>query len=257
MYVSVVVTVSREECVDMVVDQLREIAAGPYQAEVILAIDNRRIKRMQLLADVEAMGFRNVQVYVTEPPSRPANSVVSRRKRIAMIRNATKELIGGSQFVFSFEDDTIIPERAVESLMKAYEESAEQVGVVSGVQIARWGRQYCGLWNIDQLDGPERYESVALKQSGVEAVDTTGFYCYLTPTQFYKDVEYGWQAPLGPDVDYGLKLRRRGMTNLVDWSVVCGHLSGDRVLWPDKDTKQLAFVKDGHRWKHEFPDEKG
>ena len=164
-----------------------------------------------------------------------SGSIPARRKRIAEIHNQSKEMIKAvdGQFVLGLEDDTVFTNLCVERLYRKFVEH-EDTGLVSAYEAGRWNQKIIGIWGFDNVDDPKSCWT-ELPKTDYEEIDAAGMYCYLTPTELYLQHDYSsedWQ-PWGPDVNYGLDLRRKGYTNYVDWSQACGHIDFDRIITPN------------------------
>lgn len=154
--------------------------------------------------------------------SRPTNqatapfALMERRKRIAAIKNESRDLIGPCDYVFGIEDDTIIPSHALRKLLDDYA-IYPYAGLIEGVELGRWGVPYVGAWRADDVYEPTKIESI-MPGSGLEEIDAGGFYCYLTKYENYVKHDYAplGNNDLGPDVNYGIWLRQQGFKNYVD-----------------------------------------
>jgi hypothetical protein len=174
-----------------------------------------------------------------------------RRLRIAAIKNETKQYIEACDYVMGLEDDSIPRPDALERLLRAYS-LHPFAGFISGVQLGRWGIPHLGAWTADDVYGPKQIRSLALGQ-GIHEVDAAGWYCYLTKRANYMKFDY---APfdgnqLGPDVQWGLDLRRDGLKNYVDWDVPVEHrLQSGEVLMPGRTLeKQVSLSKRQAQWE--------
>lgn len=216
--------------------------------ELILAIDNKKIRN----SDLDLLGtfrhkLRSINVFNTRKTPPKKFDMDSRRTRIADLRTMSKYHVGGSNFVFSFEDDTTLPFNALPRLLKSYSEIDGRIGFVQGVEVGRWGHEYIGAWKVDDINNPTKFQSMPYGE-GVEEIDAGGFYCYLTPTDNYKAINYTWVEPMGPDVDFGLQLAKMGCKNYIDWSVICGHMTKDKTLYPENPVVVKRELVNG-RWR--------
>lgn len=176
------------------------------------------------------------------PPLGEFDLVADRRARIIDVKRRSVELIGDSQYVFCLEDDTIAPPDAFSRLLEGFQDKS--VGLVSGIQVGRWKYRIIGGWLVEPLLDPTTVQTVPFAGTGLQAVDGTGWYCYLTRTELYKAMDYHADAEcLGPDVCYGLDLRRAGHVVLLNWDVKCAHLLQDQTLYPDKDAVVARWEK--------------
>lgn len=249
MSVTCLVTLSRPECVSLVKQNLLNLE-GEVE-ELILVVDG--------LAQIDTEDlnekYPNLVVHRVNGTKPTTSNIPRLRNRIAEVRNQTKELIGDTDFVFSFEDDSEVPKSALVKLLEDHEKLfvREEVGVVSGVQVGRHSRKILGAWHADDFIFPSELTTLSTKEKGLVEVDGTGFFCFLTPTSLYKSIRFGWKEPVGPDVWYGLRLRERGYANYVDTTVICPHHVGDLTLVPDGDTVRAKFYLDKTgKWSHKL-----
>jgi hypothetical protein len=170
-----------------------------------------------------------------------------RRDRIITMRKKSQELVGNSKYFFSVEDDTFVNPDAFTRL-KRHLDSYPDVLQASGVEVGRWADHCIGAWQITPLNNPRTVESVPYKESGLQEVDGTGMYCYVTYTNMHKIADFHREADcLGPDVCYGLDLRRQDYKVLLDWSVQCEHRSPQWNLVP-KDAITIRFDRHEDVW---------
>lgn len=251
MKVSIVVPVSRTHCIPLVIENLKQLKTGSHEPELIIIQDGVSHEwRAELEQD-----YPKMLVSTLVKPRITASNVPRIRDRIAHIRNESKESLSKTDFVFSFEDDTIIPSTALLDLFESWQELSrrDKVGLVSGIQVGRHGRRVLGAWYADSYQFPTELTTLGMHEikTPIAEVDGTGMYCYLTPTKLYKSATYGWNPPVGPDVWYGLWLRTQGYHNYVNQSVVCGHVVGDRTLVPNDEVVKVKFFQKAGQWVHD------
>lgn len=158
-----------------------------------------------------------------------ASSVRSRRRRIAEIHNEMKTLINPCTYVFMIEDDTLYPYNTLEKMKDIYLDHP-YAGFVSGIEIGRWGYNHIGAWVANSVYDPRRITSMKMEE-GVRKCDAAGFYCMLTRYELYTDHTFQpFQDAMGPDVEYGMSLRKQGLVNYVDFSIKCRHLTQKEEL---------------------------
>lgn len=181
--------------------------------------------------------------------------VQGRRKRIAEIHNEIKEIINFCDYVFLIEDDTLLPLNSLEKLLKAYSFHTH-AGVISGVQIGRWGMDVPGLWKCDNPYDVKRIETILPDEKiPFEEIDAAGLYCCLTKMDNYKSFTFDpFDSILGPDVAFGLHLRRQGFKNYVDWSIQTSHLTKHGEIKMSTVTLQkVIFTKiEEGQWEQEL-----
>jgi hypothetical protein len=183
-------------------------------------------------------------------------SVSDRRRRIAAVHNEVKALVSESEFVFGIEDDTLVPANALERLLMDYA-AYPYAGFIQGVELGRWGFPYVGAWQADDVYEPSRVEStLPPEEATVQAIDAGGFYCYLTPTgQFVAhDYDSFEDGLLGPDVNYGIWLRKQGFQNYIDWSIPCLHYQrgADPISLHNRTPRQVILIKEVDRWRQKI-----
>lgn len=204
---------------------------------------------MRTINGVKEYADEHDQIIVSGNSAPTEVRITERRNRITAMKNASRQYIDGhSDYVISVEDDTILPPDAAIKLTDMARKNPN-IGIGSGVQVGRWKARMIGLWRVDSIEQPTRFITLPhTPYDYIEEIDAAGMYCYITATPLYKDTDYRWQEPLGPDVFYGLDLRRQSYTNYVDWSLVCGHSDYGKVLYPDGDCCQILYEQNGNRW---------
>ncbi len=176
------------------------------------------------------------------------NHANRRRERVIAMRHKAQEFIGDTKYLFCLEDDTFVPPQAFKRL-RALLDADPQVGLASGVEAGRWAYKHIGAWHMEPVDEPQRVSSLPYQEEGITEAEGTGMYCYVTYTDLYKEATFRNEAePLGPDVLYGLDLRRKGHKVLVDWSVACEHRSVNGSLMPKDATEVVAYCKRDGAW---------
>jgi hypothetical protein len=175
-------------------------------------------------------------------------SITRRRQRIADIHMEMKQYIKGADYIFMTEDDTLIPTNTLTKLLSHYQEHPH-AGLISGVQIGRWGFDHIGAWVTNDVYEPTKFTTVKM-ESGVVKVDATGIYCCMTRFDNYMKFEFEpFENALGPDVAYGIYLRRQGYENFIDCSIQCDHLTKRGAIKFDHDLVQVELSKQGDgRW---------
>jgi len=170
-----------------------------------------------------------------------------RRKRISRLHNVAREHVN-SQYVFGIEDDTIVPFYALEMLGQYY---TDEVGMIEGVEMGRWGVPYIGAWKADSIEQPTELVSLPMSEGLVE-IDAGGFYCFLTRSEFYKAHHFKPfdNNGLGPDVDFSMALRQRGMKNYALFDVECIHKGTTAdVIFGVTEPRQIKMFKKGNQWR--------
>lgn len=170
-------------------------------------------------------------------------SIIRRRQRIADIHNELKGEIQSAEFIMLIEDDTLVPFAALSQLLKDFDEHPN-AGIISALEIGRWGYNHIGAWHVDDIYDPKVVISPA-PGVGLEEVDATGMYCALVKKSTYMRHTFkAYENALGPDFNFGLTLRQEGQKNYLDHSLKCTHLlPGDKELMPDVLIKNNEIIR--------------
>lgn len=204
----------------------------------------------QALRRLGARGYRTWKIEMNEQFAPNEVRINARRLRIADIKNQSKALIKDleGEFVLGFEDDTVFTNpQTIQHLLAPFRE-LPNIGYVEGVQCGRWGEKMVGAWIVDDLEYPTRAETILPpegNQNVLGSIDGGGFYGYATRKHHYLDHEYFWSGqPWGPDVNYGLWLRRQMFNCLIDWGLVFGHNDHNALLFPDGSITKVVYNLD-------------
>ena len=174
------------------------------------------------------------------------SSIKSRRQRIADIHNELKGYIKNTDYIFLTEDDTLYHPSTLRKLQETYS-NYPNAGFITGVQVGRWGLRYVGLWEVDNVYETTKISSSGLKE-GVHKIDASGFYCLLTKKENYiKHNFQSFQDILGPDVNFGIEMRRQGFDNYVDFRVNCTHLTPKEQLKVE-NIEYIQYEKSHDKW---------
>lgn len=220
----------------MKITAILPISRLTFLERVLESLENQTIKpdNLVVIFDGEDKDFIQVRNRIVEiegaicVPSnnvKTAHSIPDRRRHISNIHNQFREVIGECDWVFSIEDDGIFPEDALEHLVDIAHEP--NTGMVTGVELGRWGVPYVGAWTVDDIHNPTEIVSLENKV-GIDAVsqiDGCGLYCALINAEYYKKHEFFTHNGIGPDVNLGLFLRQQGLTNYIYWGVPVTHLT--------------------------------
>lgn len=195
--------------------------------------------------------FRKRECFYRRKGIPSTGNIWKTRERISAIHNELKELIGETDFVFLTEDDTLLPINTLPTLLANYQDQMP-CGLVSGVQLGRHGFQSLGAWEVNDVYEPTQVTSASLSY-GVEPIDAAGFYCCLTATSLYKAHTFKpFDTALGPDVEFGLSLRQRGLLNYVNYDLRCSHLTKKGVIDFTQPIMQVRIGKSESGWKYEL-----
>lgn len=212
--------------------------------ELILIVDNIEIPKTTI-----HRCFKDFQ-YTLQYSGLPLPSeqnVGVRRQRIANNINRARELTENTDFVLLVEDDTDFEPDFLHNMLVRYKPNT---GIISAVQAGRHGLHHIGAWATDDLYNPQMFETVPYRESGFREVDATGFYFALLPTKVFKAYDIPCEPlPVGPDVQYGLELRKQGYSNFLYDDLKCGHVEQNRIVMPTEECMQVRFRKQDDRWK--------
>jgi len=202
------------------------------------------------------------------PGERREFSINTRRRRIAAIHNEIRKLIKPCEYVFLIEDDGVLPATALGRLLSDYL-AHPHAGFIEGVELGRWGIPHVGAWRADDVYDMKRLESVlphtaeivdgAMRPLGavpdrvVEEIDAGGLYACLTKYERYAGHEFKPHegCAFGPDIDWGLELRRHGYRNYLDWTVGVEHLRSDGTSTHPRQTQpvRMTFTNQAGSWR--------
>lgn len=178
----------------------------------------------------------------------PAYAISERREHIVNMHNQIRGLISDDvDYIFSVEDDGLVPDNALEHLLRVAQYN--NTGMVTGVELGRWGVQYVGAWNVDDIFEPKVVTSLKNKTQTnpleLDEIDACGLYCALVKADKYKQHEFNTTNGLGPDINLGLTMRQQGLKNYIDWGVPVTHLTnrnGVEMEIPATDNAQLVIL---------------
>jgi hypothetical protein len=251
--VTIILPVSRPDYLDRIFHALEILRCNREQTNLLTYVDGDwRLFETVRNKTQESKFNQRLSVHRGRGPAN-VSSITRRRQRIADIHNEMRGLLENSKYIFSLEDDTLFPTYTLEQLLRHYAQYPF-AGFISGVQLGRWGYPHIGAWRTNDIYEPTVLESTPMG-NGLEQVDAAGFYCFLTKTENYKGHEFApFEDVLGPDVTFGLSLRRAGLLNYADFGLQTMHLTkdGDISLGNTKPI-QVRFTKTAtmnraHKW---------
>lgn len=248
MEITAVLPVSRTAYLDRVLDALVNQTLKPKTLVVIF--DGTIDDYLEVRYKVKSLPFDVFCTPATNPF--PARDLLDRRKHIANIHNQIRESIKGD-LVWSIEDDGLIPVNALEKLFNFFWTHRRYTGLVTGVELGRWGIPYVGAWRADHVNNTAQLTSLENKaqEGGWEEVDASGLYCALINADYYKEHEFFTTNGLGPDVNLGLYIRQQGLLNFIDWSVHVTHLSGNKEIHATDKSKVVTLKHlHGSTWQY-------
>lgn len=253
MKITTILPVSRIQFLDRVLESLQNQTYKPDNLIVVFdGHDSEYIAVRNKIVELKGID----KVVVVSNSLALAHSIPDRRRHITDIHNQIREIMADCDWVFSIEDDGIFPPDALAKLVKNVE-TLEDVGMVSGVELGRWGMAYVGAWRVNDVFEPKVITSLENKtaEGGIEELDGCGMYCALIRADSYKTHEFFTNNGLGPDVNLGFYLRRQGFKNYIDWSIHVTHMTvreGKEVEIPATGESRVISLTllSGSTWKH-------
>lgn len=254
MKITTILPVSRIQYLDRVLDTL--LAQTHKPQNLIVIFDGKETDFLKVRNKVVELDFENV-LCVPSTNKVQAFSIHERRWHIVRIHNQARELIGDADWVFSIEDDGLLPPDALERLIKIVQEKPD-VGMVTGVELGRWGVPYVGAWRADNVFEPKKLVSLESRTSEtpfVEELDGCGLYCALIRADKYKEHTFDTRNGIGPDVNLGLYLRQKELKNYIDWGIHLTHLTNNagvekEIHATDESRVVSLTLSYGSTWKH-------
>jgi len=227
MKITTVLPVSRTQYLDRVLESLKNQTYKPNN--LIVIFDGNDQDFLTVRNKIVELKYDNI-LCVPSNNLRGAFNIAERRNHIVNIHNQARELIEDCDWVFSIEDDGILPAEALERLVtraNTLELKHNKVGMITGVELGRWGVPYIGAWTVDDINSPKTVTSLENKtySDEVDEIDACGLYCALIKSDYYKQHKFFTNNGLGPDVNLGLYLRQQGLKNYIDWTIHITHIT--------------------------------
>jgi len=225
--VTIVLLVSRENYLRRVLSNLELLDCDPETVSFLCIVDGTDQLFIKVRNQTQDLKFKNVLCVKSTTAGVPFNlDIRDRRRRIAAAHNQARALIThDTGYVFSIEDDTIIPTNALRKLIyTAVRHRA--FASICGVELGRWGLPYVGAWQANDIYELAELNSIPSKvtEGGIENIDACGLYCTLIRADLYKQHEFTSKNGLGPDINLAIENRQLGFENFIDWSIHCIHL---------------------------------
>jgi hypothetical protein len=246
--INIVLPVSRIEFLDRVFENLNALECDASQVNLLSVCDGdqRLFEKIRNLT-VASKFNEKLCVFRNKGPAN-TSSMSRRRQRIADIHNEVKGLIYSCEYIFLIEDDTLLPSNALSTLLENYKEHPE-AGFISGVQIGRWGFTLIGGYTVDNYQSPNKVLSIP-NGEGLQAVDAAGIYCCLTKKEHYiSHIFTPFENVLGPDFDWGIHLRQRGLQNYINHDIKCGHLTKKgEINFENTEVMELMITRDDSKY---------
>ena len=227
--ITAILPISRISYLDRVLESLLNQTVKPNNLLVIY--DGQESQYMEARNRVVGLDFEQVR-FIPSNSLAQAHTIPDRRRHITNIHNQIRELMGDfpeitdQDWIFSIEDDGILPPDALEKLIKVTEKYPD-AGQVTGVELGRWGNPYVGAWKVNDVFKLRTIESMDNKSytNEVEEIDACGLYCTLIRQELYHKHKFFSNNGLGPDVNLGIFIRQQGYQNYIDWSIHVTHLT--------------------------------
>lgn len=244
---TILLLVSREEYLYDVFKSLEDLECDLNKTHLLCIVngDNHLFVKTRNLVEISKYKER-LTLQVKPKEKLRQYDISGRRQKIADLHNFAKEHIK-TNYVFGVEDDTIIPSNA---LIKLGESLTNDVGMVEGIEMGRWGVPYIGAWHANNVEQPEQFTSLPLIK-GITDIDAGGFYCFITRAEDYKAHNFKPydNNGLGPDIDYSLSLRQKGLRVLADFDIKCIHKTKDKdITFENTAPTQITMTKRKNSW---------
>jgi len=259
----IVLPLTRRWSIDMQAKQLAKLNRDSLNVQLLVNIDTDEFNASQVIDAFNKYELTiPYKIHHTKRFAPQEVRVFTRRDRIRdMLTDLQKTIIKTKEFdqcnmLFMIEDDTQIEAGALQRLVADYREldkAGVKVGFIEGAQVGRHGIRMIGAWRWDDINNPTTIETIPYNSTTLfEKIDGGGLYCFLTPMQHFLDHTFYWSAEcISVDVTYGIELRKKGFTNVIDWSVVAGHADQHgKVLVPNENCTIAAYKKlDDGNWQ--------
>lgn len=238
--ITIIMPVSRETYLKRIFAQLELLECDREFTNLITLVDGdqRLLDLCARLTDGSKFKHRLCVKTQLKGKSNPG-SVKIRRERIAKLHNEFKQYIQKipTNYIFCLEDDTLFPTYTLDRLMQGFN-NHPFAGFITGLELGRWGWTSVGVYRAnDVYDTTELISlspdevaragnNIALGDPRV-AVDAAGLYGCLIKKDNYLGHEFKVFADgmLGPDVDFGISMRRQGLLNYADLRLKFTHLT--------------------------------
>lgn len=250
---TIMVPFTRRWMLDRFLARLDDLVVPRQSTELVFYLDSADRDFAQALIDwqVERQHqYDGLYVYRSMRPPTVEHSVIPRRNRIVQVHTDLQSLVHG-RFLMGLEDDTIVPLDAYTKMMDDWLNHTGNPGFIEGAEANRWGLRVLGAWKVDDTDDPTVVETVPFVDNQLVPIDGGGMFCFLTQADLYRTHDFRWEAEcLGPDMLFGLDLRRKGYDCLLDTSIICEHITESGIIKPSEDTIGIAvWEKFRDNWK--------
>jgi hypothetical protein len=266
---TIILPVSREQHLLKVFASLENLECDRERTGLLVFVDGELELFLAVRNLVDHSKFSDATcVQGNIPGPRREFSINTRRRRIAATHNEVRKLIKPCEYVFLIEDDGVFPPDALSRLLADYQVHPF-AGFIEGVELGRWGIPHVGAWRADDVYDMTRLESVlphtadvvdgAMRHVAevpdrvVEEIDAGGLYACLTKYERYAGHEFQPYegCAFGPDIEWGLELRRHGYRNYLDWTVGVEHLRSDGTSTHPRQTQpvRMTFTNQAGSWR--------
>lgn len=251
MKTTIILPVSRLDFLDAVFHSLEVLDCKREDTNLLAIVDGDAQLFVNVRNRVEMSKFaQRLTIQFKSKHSLRHYDVMGRRLRISDIHNEIKMHIWDCDYIFGLEDDTIITSKTLSTLLRDYS-IYPFAGFIQGVQLGRWGVPYVGAWRFDDIYEPTTIQSL-MPDKGIKEIDAGGFYCFITKADNYTNHTFKpfENNGLGPDVDYGVELRRLGFLNYIDWSLPTVHRTKKYdITTINTDPKSVVMKKIQGVWR--------
>lgn len=252
MITTIIIPISREQFLDQIFARLELMDCNPEETNILGIVDGDQALFVKARNLIQNSRFKERLCVSFKSSHRLRHyDTLGRRLRIADIHNQLRGYIGDCDYIMGIEDDTLVPTNALKKLL--YDCSIQpHAGIISAVQIGRWGINSIGAYVMDDVYSPAEIKSV-LPQEGLQSVDATGMFTFLTKRDNYINHEFKPfdNNSLGPDIEWTLSLRRSGFSNFIDYDLQVAHLTKNRQITPKNVLlQQVTFTRnDRGTWR--------
>lgn len=253
MKITAILPVSRPQYLDRVLESLKNQTLKPNN--LLVVFDGHDSQFIEVRNKVAEQQYELV-LCVKSCNDRMALSIPDRRVHIAAIHNQIKTIIGDTDWIFSIEDDGVLPPNALADLFRMTK-TCKNLGIATGVELGRWGVKYVGAWRVNDVNDASELSSIDNRIAEaplIEEIDACGLYCALIRADQYKEHTFTFRNGLGPDVNLGIFIRQRGYNNYVNWSIPVIHLNrveGHEIeIHPSETAKSVKLrLLHGNIWQ--------
>ncbi len=247
---TILLLVSRDDFLQRVLTSIELLECDHTRTNILCIVDGPPelyVKARNIVSDMKY----NTRLTVTtnQHSAPPRMDIPTRRQRIADAHNQARGLIAHEHgYIFSVEDDTIVPRLALKRLLAVAGEN-RAFGMAEGVELGRWGVPYVGAWRVNDIYDVNEIKSIEYKDrnAGYEEIDAGGLYCALIRADLYKLHEFHAKNGLGPDVNFGIELRQLGFQNFIHWGVHCKHynkvMGKETIVEPSDGSQEVTLTK--------------